>query len=207
MMQDNRNPNCGGMFTNFFCPPSSSAAPLSGEAFIQTEFEKLSADEQERIYRDLYGLDVSAGQMEDEDPSIISRTLNEMKREIDKIRAKDAYEKAVMRCPAYVEKLKVTFLRGDLFNARKAAKRFVKHWEMKAELFGSDCAFSGPVKQSDLNEADMACLTGGGLQILPEKDRGGRTILWARREHVYFQVDENYVRWFECMGWRWALVH
>jgi hypothetical protein len=190
----NQSPNCVSVISSFFCPPTSGTAPSSGEAFIQTEFEKLNTEEQERIFRDLYGLDVSAGQMEEDDPNIIERKVDEMEIEIESIKSKEAYEEAKRKCPEHLEKTMLMFLRADLFDAKKAARRLIKYWADKVELFGFDRAMKGHIKQSDLDEADKESLGSGGLQILPGKDRGGRTIFWGRREFFRYRTVDNLVR-------------
>jgi hypothetical protein len=188
------SPSCVVVLSSLFCPPTNATTiPSSGNAFVQSEFDKLSNSEQERVFRDLYGLDDSLVQMEEDDPSIVHKKLDELEVEINSIKTKDAYEEAERRCPAYVEKIKPLFLLADLYDARMAARRIVKHWQEKLELFGSDRAFLGSIKQSELDEADMESLACGGLQILPEKDRGGRTVFWARREFFRYQKKESLV--------------
>lgn len=196
LVPGSRSPTCVGLISSCFCPPTSASTITqspSGDAFIQSEYDKLSAEEQERIFRDLYGLDVSAGQMEEEDPAMVVKRLEEMNFEIDAIKSRNDYDEAERRCPQYLEKAKLMFLRAELFNARRAARRYVKHWTEKVEIFGMDRAMKGSICQSDLDEADMESLSCGGLQILSEKDRGGRTIFWARRELFQFKARENLV--------------
>jgi hypothetical protein len=190
-----QTPCCVGGISSFFCPPASIArAPLSsGEIFRHSELDKLSPKEQEQVFRDLYGLDSAVRMEEEEDHSIISKKLDEFELQLKSIISKEAYEEAVRLCPAYVEKTRLMFLRADRFNAQKAARRFVKHWQTKLELFGSDKAFSGSINQSDLTEADLESLASGGFQILSEKDRGGRTVFWSRRQFYRFQAGENLV--------------
>lgn len=191
----NQSPNCVGLLSSFFCPPTlETTAPLSGERFLQTEYDNLNPQEQERIVRDLYGLDVSAAQMEENDPNIIETKLGEMEIEIESIESKSAYEKALTLCPIHLEKTKLMFLRADLYDVKNAAKRVIKHWTEKVALFGLDRAMKGNIRQSDLDGADTEMLASGGLQVLPGTDRAGRTIFWGRREFFCYQTVENLVR-------------
>ncbi len=191
----NQSPNCVGLLSSFFCPPTiETTAHLSGERFLQTEYDNLNPQEQERIVHDLYGLDVSAGQMEDNDPNIIDTKLAELEIEIESIKSKSAYEKAQTLCPMHLEKTKLMFLRADLYNVKKAARRLIKHWTEKVALFGLDLPMKGNIRQSDLDEADTEMLASGGLQVLAGTDRAERTIFWGRREFFCYQTVENLVR-------------
>ena len=75
---------------------------------------------------------------------------------------------------------------------RLAAKRVVKHFETKFNLFGPD-RIGKDITLEDLDEHDMESLTSGGVQPLPGKDRGGRAIFFSRHEAWKYKHPKNMV--------------
>ena len=96
------------------------------------------------------------------------------------------------------------FLRSELFNPKKAARKIVKHFDLKKKLFG--CPDETPnvtgtdikidnddsnknkkketvhvlarsILMSDLNDDDMKVLESGFMQILPKPDAAGRGVI------------------------------
>lgn len=74
----------------------------------------------------------------------------------------------------------LTFLRCELFNAKKAAIRLAKYLELAYELYGED-ALRRPLRIDDLNtKEDLEVLNAGHQQLLPFRDRSGRRVLALR---------------------------
>ena len=96
------------------------------------------------------------------------------------------------------------FLRSELFHPKKAAKKMVKHFDLKKKLFGCPDQTSNvtatninnnnidgknngrkeavhvlarSILMSDLNDDDMKVLESGFMQILPKPDAAGRGVI------------------------------
>ena len=94
---------------------------------------------------------------------------------------KEAYEHAKYLNEEYVQNLRLKFLRADRFDVSMAGSRLVFHFAMKQELFPEDDhggdILGRNICYSDLNDDDVARLEEGWLQILPERDTAGRTVV------------------------------
>jgi hypothetical protein len=71
---------------------------------------------------------------------------------------------------------RLKFLRADLFDARKAATRFMMYLDLLVENFGA-IGLQRPLRISDLGPAERAILRSGVIQLLPTRDRRGRRIM------------------------------
>ena len=70
------------------------------------------------------------------------------------------------------------FLHVEDGNAKAAALKIVKHFQLKAQLFGSGPVLCRKVILSDLSQHDMLALESGAVQVLPTRDVAGRTIVF-----------------------------
>ena len=68
------------------------------------------------------------------------------------------------------------FLRSDYFDAPAAARRIVRHFEQKLELFGVE-KLTKNITQADISQDTLDCLYHGFGQMLPVRDRAGREVL------------------------------
>ena len=67
-----------------------------------------------------------------------------------------------------------------MFDAKKAAVRFIKYLDLIDEVFGSDVLYRPPhpiPRLSDFTKEDMSALKLGYYQLLPYRDRAGRRML------------------------------
>lgn len=71
---------------------------------------------------------------------------------------------------------RLSFLRAERFDAKKAATRFVEYFEEKRRLFGVD-NLTTKIKLKDLDVETKNCLESGQIQILPGQDRAGRVVI------------------------------
>jgi len=71
---------------------------------------------------------------------------------------------------------RLRFLRCELFDVSKAAKRFVTYLDMLVELFG-DYALRRPICISDFTKEELRHMRKGMIQNLPYRDRSGRRIM------------------------------
>lgn len=82
---------------------------------------------------------------------------------------------------------RLRFLRCDLFDIQKAARRLVTYLDMLVELFG-DYALRRPICLSDFTKEELRHFRKGMIQILPYRDRTGRRILIAFPEEEVSQI-------------------
>jgi hypothetical protein len=90
-----------------------------------------------------------------------------------------AYRLAKKQNPAYVtsSKLRLMFLRCELFNVRPAAVRMIKFFDAKFHFFGAQ-TLTRPVLYSDLTADAKKTLEMGAFQLLEQRDSVGRAVLF-----------------------------
>jgi len=146
------------------------------DSIIAHQMMTLSMGDREKVYMDVHG--VRKGPSETKEA--IQEGLDSMQREIDKLQDKRAYELAWSKDSKYVENqsFRLAFLRADSFDARKAALRFVRHFQVKLDLFGEDKLVLDIV-QDDLDPEAMEDVYCGREQLLDARDPAGRSIVLA----------------------------
>ena len=157
-----------------------------GGKLLINELNQLSIEEKEDV----------RGSAVDESQELLERSLLLMDETLSKIRTdRSAYDKAVFMNPSYVKQqsFRVMFLRSELFDARKAAQRMVNYFHHKERLFGLDMLVKD-IELTDLGEDDLNDMMGGHLQVLPNKDRSGRTVVVSFHRKNYNRGHENHVR-------------
>jgi hypothetical protein len=90
----------------------------------------------------------------------------------------------------------MSFLRSVGGKPKKAAKRLTRHFATKLELFGVSKLVKDIEISTDFDEYDMEALESGGFQVLAEKDRAGRPILFGRYTLMRYKEVKNMVRVF-----------
>jgi hypothetical protein len=90
---------------------------------------------------------------------------------------KGAYYKACQMNSTYVQSaaFRIKFLRAELFDAKKAALRYVRNLDFLLEKFG-EFALMRQLYLSDLNQEEMNFFKKGYNQVLPFRDSVGRRI-------------------------------
>jgi hypothetical protein len=138
---------------------------------------RLSIGERDKALHDVHGVSDDI----EESPKFILEHQNLLDDELSKLRDKrSAYDLAHKMNPKYVEnpEFRLRFLRTESFDAKQAAIRIAAHFESKLELFG-ESKLPRDIVQDDLEKEDLEILNCGAQQILPVRDRAGRTIaLW-----------------------------
>ena len=162
---------------------SPSQPSLEGKDDETSKEEVLTACEESStfeytVHDDLYGQVIPK-----ETPELLSSKFEELETELQKIPSdkKVEWEMALEKCPNLCdEAFKLMFLRCEVFNADLAAKRIVKYWKKRVELFGQDKAFlpltlgdDGPFRDDD------ASLKIGFMRLTHKRDPAGRPILFA----------------------------
>lgn len=92
----------------------------------------------------------------------------------------EAYKLAREQDPKFIDHplFKISFLRADRYNARKAAKRLLRYLREKLELFGRD-KLTRDIFLDDLGAGGKKYLECNGLQVLPKRDNAGRKIVFV----------------------------
>lgn len=70
---------------------------------------------------------------------------------------------------------RLSFLRAERYDIKKAAKRFLDYFEEKRRLFGI-AYLTTKIQLEDLDAETMDCLESGHIQLLTERDRAGRAV-------------------------------
>lgn len=140
---------------------------------LADELAALSLSEQDKATFDLHGL---APEIE-ETEELIEKSLKDMENELQQIKKKPAFDKAMKMNPSHVQsrELRIRFLRCEFFKCKNAAKRLVLHFEKKEMLFGDGEILGRDVQLSDMSAEDMEYIKCGTLQVLPTRDISGRS--------------------------------
>ena len=186
-------------------PPNASPAEV--ENLIAKKLSQLSLTDRQRIHNDVQGISSftasstsssSSGNSNEssttassvavhvETEDFLSQKLKEFQEELDRLENVPAYDLAVLTDAEYVKKeeFRLRFLRVERFDCSKAALRFVRHFQLKLGLFGSNL-LTRDIHQDDLDQDTLRALYSGFSQFLPLRDRLGRLV------HVQF-VQPNF---------------
>lgn len=77
----------------------------------------------------------------------------------------------------YTSKVRLQFLRAERFDAAKAAVRIERYFQVKRELFGNG-SISRDLIPNDLSEDDWMHVRTGYIQVLSERDKKGRAVVF-----------------------------
>jgi hypothetical protein len=149
---------------------------------------------------DLYGGEVTI----EETPDVLKNLLGNLHSQIDLYPGKrDILEKLKGFSPSPLddEALMLRFVRAEQYDTRLAARRIVKHYEKKMELFGSE-KLGANISLDDLDQDDMKTLLSGGFQFLPSLDKSGRVIIYERFQNLKYEAPINLFRtvWYISMS-------
>ena len=136
----------------------------SSMASLAEEWKQLSLKERELVQEEVHG--VASGFVADETEQLIESSLRKMDEEVQKIRKKPAYDRAVFLNPSYVKDrdFRLMFLRVENFEARKAAHRIIAYFETKLELFGVG-RLAKPLTFDDLDKDSQDYMMAGPVQV------------------------------------------
>lgn len=155
-------------------PETEDEADIA-EDILAKELEKLSLDEHEKILFDVHGI----ARYYDEDPAKVERCLEDLEKELEEIKEKQAYLEAKATNSNYVtsQPFRLMFLRSERFDPRAAAESIVYHFSIKKRLFGGGAIQGRNVRMDDLDKETIEALESGFAQVLPKKDATGRTVV------------------------------
>lgn len=172
-------------------------ALLEAEDMIAKDLYRLSRKERDEILHDIHGV----SEIIKEDPEFVARCKNELELNLLRLQSKSrAFQIVWSQKPDYVRNLYTIFLRCDSFDVKKAADRVRCHFDTKLWLFGID-KLCRDIRLDDFDKHDMECYKAGFFQILPVRDRAGRSIMIKLWKLQKFHCRENVWRqlWYNFM--------
>lgn len=175
--------------------PGTDEEAAKVEELLAQEMSNLSMCEQDVVSFDVHGI---AAEVE-ETPDLVAQSLIELEKELQKIKKKPAYERALKMNPTYVsgQSFRLQFLRSVAFNCKDSAGRLVLHFQQKEELFGSGDVLVRDVRLTDMDSNDLAALESGTMQLLPTCDVSGRVVFcvilkkWTGKHKAKAAVSSN----------------
>lgn len=142
------------------------------------EYTEKAVDDRELLINELHGVSSRAVQ---ETPQIIAEALTAFEEAVSGSVPeflKGSYLRACEMNSTYVQSVpfRLKFLRAELFDAEKAALRYVRNLNYLHDKFG-DVALMRQLYLSDLSSEEMRFFKQGYIQILPFRDTVGRRIV------------------------------
>jgi hypothetical protein len=155
---------------------------------VAQELNQLSIQEREVVYEDLHGVSMV---VDESNLELVNHRLNLMNAELEKIprEKKAAYLVAQEECGQQGkdfcadQSLHKMFLRADRWDAQKAAARFVAWMDWKLELFGRNVLCLRHITLDVLDKDGQELVQSGRMQILPQRDTSGRTVIFDLQSH------------------------
>lgn len=187
MCQPSSSSRSSWMMQNSNGIPQDAVDPKAVDSLMAKEMAILTPKQREESYLDVHGISEAVK----ETPQLIEASQQAMELEIRRQKDRAAYDLASFLNRAYVEdsKFRLCFLRAEMFDAKKAALRYIQFFEAKLDLFGKDL-LTMDITQDDLDQDVMDVLYCGYAQFIREPDRAGRAInLWiSNSEHESYST-------------------
>jgi transcriptional regulator of aromatic amino acid metabolism len=170
-------------------PTNTMTAPV--DDLLNTKLREMSVEERSDGLHDVHGV---AENLPEETPKMIRAKVKEMNEALiaSTSRSKSsvdthAYDQAISLDRAYVERLKVPFLRAEGYNSGRAAARLIRFFDRKLELFGEEMLVKEITPRECFDDEEMEALQAGVVQILSHRDRVGRGVFL-----IHGKVNVNY---------------
>lgn len=153
---------------------------------------ELAPEERSKGLDDLHGVSTAAPEC----PDRIRSQLEELEMKMLHMREpKDAYDQARALDLSYVLGERIKFLRASLYDVSNAARRMAYHFECRKKYFGSD-RLVGDLTFADLHPEDLFFYNKGIVNVLPDRDRSGRTIvIMFGKESIKAPIDTIVSDW------------
>jgi hypothetical protein len=168
---------------NDFFQNTTNIDPDAIDAILGEEMNRLSFQQRNDIQEEIHGVK-SCGR--EETPELIEEGLRQIVEELMKLPSseKAAWVRAQEVAQQHQSKSSCSnkpdfylrFLRTELWNAKKAAKRLAIFLELLLELYG-EYALQRPIEMAGFTDAELDEIKCGQVQLLPFRDRSGRRIL------------------------------
>ena len=157
-------------------PPKIDYTPKS-DALMAKEISQLSLRERTAIQEEIHGVHEGV----EETPELLEELLRAFQAELDMVRKKPAYDRTLCLNPRYVldRERRILFLRADRLNPALAARRYIKYFECKLDVWGMT-KLGKEINWEDLEEADKEAVKSGSVWFTKDFDRAGRRLVWIR---------------------------
>lgn len=180
----------GLISSNMRIPETQEEVDMVEQA-LADEMDDLCVTEQDKVVFEVHGLP----QISDEEPDDIDAEFSELDRELERrlqgkrkknIPSIAAIKQVMELYPGFIndKKFRLAFLRSERFDAKLAAEKMIKHFDVKAEAFGNWDILGRDVTMADPSSNDISILESGMLQFLPIRDASGRFV-WVVRPEVF----------------------
>lgn len=148
--------------------------------YISGALSRMSMEERETTYNEIHGVDV----LPEESDDLVSQSLDAIYTKIGKLKDKSSMKNSLHalmlaesqdKSCVYTKKEMLKFLRAERFNAKRAAVRLAEYYDLKLTLFGKE-KLCRRITLLDLTENEQSFMKQGLQQVLPARDRAGRTV-------------------------------
>ena len=151
--------------------------PRDVDDLLSKELLNLSMQDRNAINEEIHGVHCLAVE---ETPELLNNLLRNLAFVLDNVLSEAetrAYRQSQKLPYTYVNtvEFRLRFLRCEVFDAKKAAKRMAFFLNTVQDLFG-DFALERPIRLSDFNKEEQTFMRKGHYQWLPFRDRSGRRI-------------------------------
>eukprot|EP00934_Nitzschia_sp_Nitz4_P007303 Nitzschia sp. Nitz4//scaffold44_size153857//56878//58501//NITZ4_002715-RA/size153857-augustus-gene-0.5-mRNA-1//1//CDS//3329552139//7293//frame0 len=185
--------------------PSTQQEVERAEEQIAQQLDSLSLEEHENILLDVHGLchsydcsddgnSILDGRDEENDPVDVAITttpaMDLFQQELQRQLAlkhpntnNNSHHYAYHRAnywdsqPSYLQSMQRAFLQAEHGNVPVAVSAFLRHWQVKEQLFGEGQQLARPILWHDLSDKEREILRSGRMQRLSVPDAAGRTVL------------------------------
>lgn len=151
--------------------------PKDVDNLLSAELMRLSLRDRTAIQEEIHGVNCVA---KTETPDLLESSLRQLATELDQNLPEEitqAYQQSQKLPNTYVNTLafRLRFLRCELFDVRRTARRIALFLNIVLEYFG-EYALERPIRLSDMTKEELKYMRKGRHQWLPFRDRSGRRI-------------------------------
>jgi hypothetical protein len=155
------------------------ADPNNIEKFLSKELESLTVRERTQVQEEIHGV---SNLCPEETPEMVEEALKSMQQHLVHIQHKPIYDQLSPFSYLHTREWRLRFLRCELFDCQKAAKRLVRFTEYMESEYDME-VLERPLRLSDLRTKSgkrgkevMESFRSGHAQLFPFRDRSGRRI-------------------------------
>jgi hypothetical protein len=152
--------------------------PKDVDTLLSKELMRMSLKDRNAIQEEIHGVHCIA---RNETPELLETSLRQLAVELDQNLAPEetrAYQQSQKLPNTYVNTVgfRLRFLRCELFDAKKAARRMAFILNTVRDLFGA-YALERAIRLSDFSKEELKYIRRGRYQWLPFRDRSGRRVV------------------------------
>lgn len=147
---------------------------------LAAEMNALSVQERNTMMEEIHGV----APLIDEKEAFVEEKLGQLQDYLKCISSpeRDAWDRAVFLRPTLAKDRQwfLTCLRARRFQARDAARLITGYYHNKMQIFGDDDALVRRITWKDLTPEEQALLRSGAYQIILNREKTGRPIIYTR---------------------------